>query len=123
MTDRLRYRSLKGCQGSWLIEVTYEDGTTEMVPNAHADFYNGRTRRYVRKNDDMMKFPSKRESWRERLYRSHKVVLTESSWEDEVGVGGNLHRKSYVGLFDIAELEENDDSHSFTITNRYQKTA
>ena len=31
--ERLRYRQLKGHQGDWLVDVEWEDGTMELVPD------------------------------------------------------------------------------------------
>jgi hypothetical protein len=125
--ERLRYRALKGRQGDWLVEVEWEDGTTELLPTAHSRFYDGATRVYSRTDNSMERFNGKLSSWKERIYRTHKVVLTDSDWDadDPLTIGHTPPKRTgYVGVFDIAELEFEGTGavHSFKLVNRYQKT-
>ncbi len=121
--ERLRFCALKGRQGDWLVEVEWEDGSTEQVPVAHTKFYDGASHIYRREDSTLerfKRFKGKVAKWRDRLYRSSKVVLTDDIWEGDAPP----KRNGYVGVFDISELEfEGEAGHSFKIVNRYQKTA
>ena len=118
--ERLRYSNLTGRQGDWLVEVTWEDGTTELLPTAHTRFYDGATRIYLRTDNSMERFNGKLSSWKDRIYRTQKVVLTDSDWDTDAPP----KRTGYIGVFDIAELEFKGTgaAHSFKLVNRYQKT-
>jgi hypothetical protein len=116
----LRYRDIKGRQGDWLTAVTMEDGTVELLPTAHARFYDFKTGVYRREGHSMERFPGKLASWREQLCQTKKVVLTHDTWNGD----GPPKRDGYIGVFDIADLELNETGavHNFRVVGRYQKT-
>jgi hypothetical protein len=123
MERRLRYLAREGRQGGWLVEVKWEDGTTELLPTAHKRFYDFSTKTYRRTDNSMEQFNGKLTSWKERIHQTHKVVLTDDEWGDDVAAPPK--RKGYLGVFDIDELESEGSgaTHSFKIINRYQKTS
>jgi hypothetical protein len=123
----MRYRDLTGRQGDWLVKVTWEDGSIELVPTAHDKFYDGATGIYRRTDNSMERFKGKLSSWKNRIHETHKVVLTYDDWDPDapLRIGHTPPKRSgYVGVFDISELECEGTGavHSFKVVKRYEKT-
>jgi hypothetical protein len=123
----MRYRDLTGRQGDWLVKVTWEDGSIELVPTAHNKFYDGATGTYRRTDNSMERFKGKLSSWKDRICETHKVVLTDDDWHADapLRIGHTPPKRSgYVGVFDISELECEGTGavHSFKVVKRYEKT-
>jgi hypothetical protein len=71
----MRYRDLTGRQGDWLVKVTWEDGSIELVPTAHDKFYDGATGIYRRTDNSMERFKGKLSSWKIGSMRPTRLSL------------------------------------------------
>jgi hypothetical protein len=117
------YRKIFGPQGSWLAKVTWDNGTTEMLPTAHKECLIGMhyRRRITNPAFTMSRAPGKLEAWKTALLTHHKIVLTEST--GEVGET-EVKRKGYIDIFDVENIELIGDGaeHDFDLCRRYSKT-
>ena len=118
---RKTYKTIKGRQGDWLCEVTFSDGSVELIPTAekarlHGTHYHNRSDGPV----SMKRFPGKLASWKAALLATNKVVLAES--QGELGQE-TIRREKYIGVYDVANVKLiGEVEHSFDLVGRYYGT-
>jgi hypothetical protein len=77
---KMDYLNIKGSQGSWLTEVTWANGSKQMLPTAHEEFIaDKRTMQYRRHDEHMAQYPGKLKAWTDALHTSTYSTSTTCS--------------------------------------------
>jgi hypothetical protein len=116
----MKVKRITGSQGSWDVRVTYTDGTSQMLPTAHKEFWKGD--RYERGGPDDVswKHYSSRPRFQkhvELLHQTKRVAVTFDHFDHAAGI---WHRDGYSGVFDIDDIKVDDDGMSFRFVRRVQ---
>jgi hypothetical protein len=114
-----RVKKLSGMQGSWLVNVTYDDGSTERLPTAHAYFWvHGQPPHYQRRLGDVGstgRDTKKFTDYIDALKAKKRVVLTKADIDEATAP---FERADYLGVFDVDDIKLSDDSLSFRFVRR-----
>jgi hypothetical protein len=114
-------KKIVGSQGSWDVRVFYTDGTTEIMPTAHKEFFKGD--RYERGGPDDVTWKQYTSRPRyqkhvELLKQTKRVAVTFDHFDHDAGI---WHRDGYSGAFDIDDIKANDAGLSFRFVNRLKQ--
>ena len=113
-------KKLTGMQGSWLVNVTYDDGSTERLPTAHAYFWSSGNQ-YQRRSGDVgsngffRDNPKKFAEYIEALKANKRVVLTKDDIDEATA---HFKRADYQGVFDVEDITLSGDSLRFRFVRR-----
>jgi hypothetical protein len=114
-----RVKKLRGMQGSWLVDVTYDDGSVERLPTAHAYFWAS-GKEYHRGLGDVgstgfFKDTKKFTDYIDALKAKKRVVLTKDDIDE---AAHHFERTDYLGVFDVDDIKLSDNSLSFRFVQR-----
>ena len=114
-------KRLRGSQGSWDVEVTYADGSKEVLPTAHQLFWKvDQNGPYYQRGPADLSWEGFRQNAKFAdhvafLDAKKRVVLTTDDIDEVTGL---FKRTGYVGVFDIAEVSLGENGLFFRFVRR-----
>jgi hypothetical protein len=121
MTTSPPVKKIRGCQGSWDVEVTYADGSKETLPTAHQYFWKvDQAGPYYQRDAADASWAGFQQNAKfadhvALLNAKKRVVLTT----DDINEGTGLWKRTgYVGVFDIAEVSLSENGLFFRFVRR-----
>jgi hypothetical protein len=121
MTTLPPVKTIRGSQGSWDVEVTYADGSKEVLPTAHRYFWKvDQTGPYYQRDPADASWSGFRQHAKfadhvALLNAKKRVVLTTDDINEAAGV---FKRTGYVGVFDIADFSLDESGLFFRFVRR-----
>ena len=125
----MKYKKIRGLQGQWKAEVTWEDGSKELLTCVHQKLCKGggASFRYEDPNgwiDVNNKRRDKQFAEQVGMLQSkQRVVVTVDKVNEGKPYGdGYFTREDYLGVFDIADLRFDDNGRlAFRFTKDYRQ--
>jgi hypothetical protein len=115
----------RGTQGSWNVEVTYADGTKEVLPTAHRLFWKvDRDGPYFQRGPSDVGWQhytgrkKKFAAYMELLKAKKRVVVTNDDFDMETGFA---KRTGYVAVYDVADISLDADGLFYRFVNRIKQ--